>query len=39
MEPQTYLSHEKLEALKLLDFDKDFKSYDGFDIGARVSST
>ncbi len=34
MEPQTYLSHEKLEPMKLLDFDKDFKSYDRFDIGA-----
>ncbi|HUM04776.1 MAG TPA: hypothetical protein VLT90_04905 [Terriglobales bacterium] len=34
MEPQTYLSHEKLEPLKLLDFDKDFAGYDRFDIGA-----
>ncbi len=34
MEPQTYLSHEKVAPLKLLDFDKDFKSYDRFDIGA-----
>ncbi len=34
MEPQTYLAHEKLEPLKLLDFDKDFKGYDRFDIGA-----
>jgi hypothetical protein len=34
MEPRTYLSHEKLEPLKLLDFDNDFKSYDRFDIGA-----
>ncbi len=34
MEPQTYLSHEKLEPMKLLDFDKDFNAYDRFDIGA-----
>jgi hypothetical protein len=34
MEPQTYLSHEKVAPLKLLDFDKDFKGYDRFDIGA-----
>jgi len=34
MEPQTYLSHEKIVPLKLLDFDKDFKGYDRFDIGA-----
>ena len=34
MEPQTYLAHEKLEPLKLIDMDKDFKSYDAFDIGA-----
>lgn len=34
MEPQTYLTHEKLEPLKLLDFDKDFAAYDRFDIGA-----
>ena len=34
MEPQTYLAHEKLEPLKMLDFDKDFKDYDRFDIGA-----
>ena len=34
MEPQTYLAHEKLEPMKLLDFDKDFKDYDRFDIGA-----
>jgi hypothetical protein len=34
MEPQTYLAHEKLEPLKLLDFDRDFKGYDRFDIGA-----
>ncbi|MGB0116555.1 MAG: hypothetical protein WBP73_07090 [Terriglobales bacterium] len=34
MEPETYLSHEKLEPLKMIDMQKDFKSYDPFDIGA-----
>ncbi len=34
MEPQTYLTHEKLEPLKLIDMEKDFKGYDAFDIGA-----
>jgi hypothetical protein len=34
MEPRTYLAHEKLEPMKMLDFDKDFKAYDWFDIGA-----
>jgi hypothetical protein len=34
MEPRTYLSHEKIAPMKLLDFDKDFKGYDRFDIGA-----
>jgi hypothetical protein len=34
MEPQTYLDHEKLEPVKLIDMDKDLKSYDAFDIGA-----
>jgi hypothetical protein len=34
MEPETYLSHEKLEPMKLLDFDKDFAGYERFDIGA-----
>jgi hypothetical protein len=34
MEPQTYLTHEKLEPMKLIDMEKDFKSYDPFDIGA-----
>ena len=34
MEPQTYLSHEKIAPMKLLDFDNDFKGYDRFDIGA-----
>ncbi len=34
MEPQTYLSHEKLEPMKMIDFDKDFAGYERFDIGA-----
>ena len=34
MEPQTYMAHEKLEPLKLIDMEKDFKDYDPFDIGA-----
>ena len=34
MEPQTYLTHEKLEPIKIIDMDKDFKGYDPFDIGA-----
>jgi hypothetical protein len=34
MEPQTYLTHEKLEPMKIIDMDKDFKGYDPFDIGA-----
>jgi hypothetical protein len=34
MEPETYLDHEKLDRVKLIDMDKDLKSYDAFDIGA-----
>jgi hypothetical protein len=34
MEPQTYLTHEKLEPMKMIDMEKDFKGYDPFDIGA-----
>jgi hypothetical protein len=34
MEPQTYLKHEKLEPMKMIDMEKDFKGYDAFDIGA-----
>jgi hypothetical protein len=34
MEPKTYLSGERLEPLRLPDFDHDFKNYDRFDIGA-----
>jgi hypothetical protein len=34
MEPHTYMAEEKLPALPLPDFKKDFKNYDKFDIGA-----
>jgi hypothetical protein len=34
MEPRTYLAHEKLEPMKMIDMEKDFKGYDPFDIGA-----
>jgi hypothetical protein len=34
MEPQTYLTHEKLEPMKMIDMQKDFRGYDPFDIGA-----
>ncbi|MGH3053986.1 MAG: hypothetical protein ACRDL7_03295, partial [Gaiellaceae bacterium] len=34
MEPKTYLSGERLEPMPLPDFDRDFKNYDRFDIGA-----
>jgi hypothetical protein len=34
MEPKTYLAHEKLEPMKMIDMEKDFKGYDAFDIGA-----
>lgn len=34
MEPKTYLAHEKLEPMKLIDMEKDFQNYDPFDIGA-----
>ncbi len=34
MEPQTYLSGERLDPMRLPDFEHDFKSYDRFDIGA-----
>jgi hypothetical protein len=34
MEPKTYLSGERLEPMRLPDFDHDFKNYDRFDIGA-----
>ena len=34
MEPKTYLVHEQLEPVKIIDMDKDFKGYEPFDIGA-----
>ena len=34
MEPQTYLAHEKLPPMKMIDMEKDFEGYDPFDIGA-----
>src|SRR5580692_8388171 len=34
MEPKTYLSGEQLEPMRLPDFERDFKSYERFDIGA-----
>ena len=34
MEPETYLVHEKLPPMKMIDMEKDFKGYDAFDIGA-----
>jgi len=34
MEPKTYLAHEKLEPMKMIDMEKDFKDYEPFDIGA-----
>ena len=34
MEPETYLAHEKLEPMKIIDMTKDFKDYEAFDIGA-----
>jgi len=34
MEPKTYLVHETLAPIKIIDMAKDFKGYDAFDIGA-----
>jgi len=34
MQPETYLSGEKIEAMPLPDFKHDFKGYQKFDIGA-----
>ena len=34
MEPNTYLSGEKLTPMRLPDFKEDFKNYERFDIGA-----
>jgi hypothetical protein len=33
MEPQTYLSGEHFEPLRLPDFERDFKNYERFDVG------
>jgi len=33
MEPQTYLTGERLKSLHLPDFKQDFKNYDRFDLG------
>jgi hypothetical protein len=34
MEPKTYLSGESLEPMRLPDFERDFKNYERFDVGA-----
>ena len=34
MEPETYLAHETLPPMKMIDMERDFKGYDAFDIGA-----
>ena len=34
MEPETYLAHETLPPMKIIDMERDFKGYDAFDIGA-----
>jgi hypothetical protein len=34
MEPKTYLSGETLAPMRLPDFDRDFKNYERFDVGA-----
>ena len=34
MEPETYLSGEKIEPMRVPDFKHDFKNYEKFDIGA-----
>ena len=34
MEPETYLSGEKIERMRVPDFKHDFKDYEKFDIGA-----
>ncbi len=45
MEPKTYFSGEQLEPMRLPDFQRDFKNYERFDVGAigefdvRFSST
>ncbi len=34
MDPQTYLSGERIEPMRLPDFARDFKNYQRFDVGA-----
>ncbi len=34
MQPETYLSGEKLEPMRVVDFAHDFKGYDRYDVGA-----
>ncbi len=34
MQPETYLSGEKIEPMRVPDFKRDFKDYEKFDIGA-----
>ena len=34
MQPETYLSGEKIEPMRVPDFKRDFKDYQKFDIGA-----
>lgn len=34
MQPQTYLAHEKLQPIKMIDMERDFEGYEPFDIGA-----
>jgi len=34
MEPKTYLAGESIEPMRLPDFQRDFKNYDRFDVGA-----
>jgi hypothetical protein len=34
MEPQTYITHEKLPPIRMIDMERDFKDYEPFDIGA-----
>jgi len=34
MEPKTYLSGEQLDPMRLPDFQRDFKNYERFDVGA-----
>jgi hypothetical protein len=34
MEPKTYLSGERIEPMRLPNFERDFKNYERFDVGA-----